>query len=148
MLVCIVGLLELVETLQFKFTLYFNISINIRFNIVVSLNIGSSFSLLSLTAANKSSAIMSTHIVACLMLYRHRQVRVTLFIPLILAFFIFVPLCHKCASLLKGTHLTNSNTTLSWIIAVRYCHLMAYYCHDGTNRFWPVLNFNDLRIFF
>lgn len=28
----------------------------------------------SLTAANKSSAIMSTHIVACLLLYRHRQV--------------------------------------------------------------------------
>uniref|UniRef100_A0A7N8WQQ0 Glycerol-3-phosphate acyltransferase 1, mitochondrial n=1 Tax=Mastacembelus armatus TaxID=205130 RepID=A0A7N8WQQ0_9TELE len=27
----------------------------------------------SLTAANKSSAIMSTHIVACLLLYRHRQ---------------------------------------------------------------------------
>lgn len=27
-----------------------------------------------LTAANKSSAIMSTHIVACLLLYRHRQV--------------------------------------------------------------------------
>lgn len=29
---------------------------------------------------------MSTHIVACLMLYRHREVRVTPFILLILAF--------------------------------------------------------------
>lgn len=29
---------------------------------------------------------MSTHIVACLMLYRHRQVRVTHFILLIVAF--------------------------------------------------------------
>lgn len=29
---------------------------------------------------------MATHIVACLMLYRHRQVRVTPFILLILAF--------------------------------------------------------------
>lgn len=29
---------------------------------------------LLLIAANKSSAIMSTHIVACLLLYRHRQV--------------------------------------------------------------------------
>lgn len=62
----------------------FTISINIRLNIVISLNIGSLFLLLSLTAANKSSAIMSTHIVACLMLYRHRQVRVALCILLIL----------------------------------------------------------------
>lgn len=33
----------------------------------------------SLTAANKSSAIMSTHIIACLLLYRHRQVSLALF---------------------------------------------------------------------
>lgn len=32
------------------------------------------YHLSSPTAANKSSAIMSTHIVACLLLYRHRQV--------------------------------------------------------------------------
>uniref|UniRef100_A0A665TI14 Glycerol-3-phosphate acyltransferase 1, mitochondrial n=1 Tax=Echeneis naucrates TaxID=173247 RepID=A0A665TI14_ECHNA len=31
------------------------------------------FNCIYLTAANKSSAIMSTHIVACLLLYRHRQ---------------------------------------------------------------------------
>lgn len=31
---------------------------------------------------------MSTHIVACLMLYRHRRVRVTPFILLILAFLV------------------------------------------------------------
>lgn len=31
------------------------------------------------TAANKSSAIMSTHIVACLLLYRHRQVNLAVY---------------------------------------------------------------------
>lgn len=34
---------------------------------------------LCLPAANKSSAIMSTHIIACLLLYRHRQVSPTAF---------------------------------------------------------------------
>lgn len=96
---------------------------------------------------------MSTHIIACLMLYRHRQVRVTPFILLIrafldsLLFFYYILFLYAIyvASLLFI--LKTCKTTLPWIIAVRYCHLTAYSCHDSTNPFWPVLHVNDLRIF-
>lgn len=59
--------------------------------------------------------------------------------------FDFVPLFHSCCFF---TSILSKNLWDQAFLnySVRHCHLMANYCHDSSNRFWPGLHFDNLRV--